>query len=87
MAGRGPAGRGRVHHRLGQRRYVPGVRCSGQAAPDRPTTPGWKWALCPAPGCGWQSDRDHGAWRRIAARGLAHQAKTIAGKNNGTMAI
>ncbi|WP_251059887.1 zinc ribbon domain-containing protein [Streptomyces sp. ISL-100] len=31
-------------------------------APDRPTTPGWKWAICPdRNGCGWQGDRDHGA--------------------------
>ncbi|MFE2989284.1 zinc ribbon domain-containing protein [Streptomyces sp. NPDC059262] len=36
-------------------------------APDRPTTPGWKWALCGS--CGWQGDRDRGAWQRIAARG------------------
>ncbi|MFF1605647.1 zinc ribbon domain-containing protein, partial [Streptomyces mirabilis] len=27
-------------------------------APDRPTVPGWKWAICP--GCGWQGDRDQG---------------------------
>jgi transposase len=39
-------------------------------APDQPGTPGWKWARCP--GCGWQGDRDHGAWQRIAARGLTH---------------
>ena len=25
-------------------------------APDRPTAPGWKWAICPNPGCGWQGD-------------------------------
>ena len=42
-------------------------------APDQPTAPGWKWARCP--GCGWQGDRDHGAWQRIAARGLTHQAQ------------
>jgi hypothetical protein len=42
-------------------------------APDQPNTPGWKWARCP--GCGWQGDRDHGAWQRIAACGLTHQAK------------
>ena len=36
-------------------------------APDRITTPGWKWARCPV--CGWQGDRDQGAWQRIAARG------------------
>jgi len=43
-------------------------------SPDRPGEPGWKWARCTA--CGWQGDRDIGAWMRIAARGLAHQAKT-----------
>ena len=54
-------------------------------APDQPGTPGWKWARCP--GCGWQGDRDTGAWQRIAARGLAHQAKAIASRDTGTMAI
>ncbi|WP_406127365.1 zinc ribbon domain-containing protein [Streptomyces canus] len=44
-------------------------------APDRPTVPGWKWAICPS--CDWQGDRDQGAWRRITARGLTHQAKTV----------
>jgi hypothetical protein len=38
-------------------------------APDRPGTRGWTWAICPA--CGYQGDRDMGAWKRIAARGLA----------------
>ncbi|MFG2659340.1 zinc ribbon domain-containing protein [Streptomyces sp. NPDC048425] len=57
-------------------------------APDRPTTPGWKWAICPdRDGCGWQGDRDHGAWRRIAARGLTHQARTIADRATGQLAI
>ncbi|MEU5727308.1 zinc ribbon domain-containing protein [Micromonospora sp. NPDC047738] len=57
-------------------------------APDRPTTPGWKWAICPNTGsCGWQGDRDHGAWRRIAARGLTHQAKTVIDKTTGAMVI
>ncbi|MEV0399442.1 zinc ribbon domain-containing protein [Actinoallomurus sp. NPDC050550] len=56
-------------------------------APDRPTTPGWKWAICPDPDCGWQGDRDHGAWRRIAARGLTHQHKTILDRAVGQMAI
>jgi hypothetical protein len=55
-------------------------RCLAQLrhckAPDRPAVPGWKWARCPA--CGWQGDRDQGSWQRIAARGLAHQAKTAA---------
>ncbi len=54
-------------------------------APDRPTTPGWKWALCPS--CGYQGDRDTGAWQRIAARGLTHQAKTIVDRTNGAMVI
>ncbi|MCX4779108.1 zinc ribbon domain-containing protein [Streptomyces sp. NBC_01264] len=56
-------------------------------APDRPTTPGWKWAFCLNPGCGWQGDRDHGAWQRIAARGLAHQLKTVTDRTTGAMAI
>jgi IS605 OrfB family transposase len=43
-------------------------------APSQPTVPGWKWAMCPA--CGWQGDRDTGAWQRVASRGLTHQAKT-----------
>ncbi|MFD9408430.1 zinc ribbon domain-containing protein [Streptomyces sp. NPDC059989] len=54
-------------------------------APDRPTTPGWKWAICPT--CSWQGDRDQGAWQRIAARGLTHQAKTVTDRSTGTMAI
>ncbi|WP_312870237.1 zinc ribbon domain-containing protein [Streptomyces himalayensis] len=54
-------------------------------APDRPTIPGWKWALCP--GCGWQGDRDMGAWRRIAARGLTHQTKTVTDRTSGAMII
>ncbi|WP_427166819.1 zinc ribbon domain-containing protein [Streptomyces sp. C1-1] len=56
-------------------------------APDRPTTPGWKWARCPSPDCGWQGDRDTGAWQRIAARGLAHQAKTVVDRASGAMVI
>ncbi|MEU4642802.1 zinc ribbon domain-containing protein [Micromonospora sp. NPDC023814] len=57
-------------------------------APDRPTTAGWKWAICPnRDSCGWQGDRDHGAWRRIAARGLAHQARTVIDRTNGAMMI
>ncbi|MEV0402398.1 zinc ribbon domain-containing protein [Actinoallomurus sp. NPDC050550] len=56
-------------------------------APDRPTTPGWKWAICPDPQCGWQGDRDHGAWRRIAARGLTHQHNTTIDRATGQMAI
>ncbi len=54
-------------------------------APDRPTTPGWKWALYPA--CGYQGDRDAGAWQRIAARGLTHQAKTVTDRVGGAMVI
>ncbi|WP_369259201.1 zinc ribbon domain-containing protein [Streptomyces sp. R35] len=54
-------------------------------APDRPTTPGWKWALCGS--CGRQGDRDQGAWRRIAARGLTHQTKTVTDRTSGTMTI
>ncbi|GAA4622311.1 hypothetical protein GCM10023196_013980 [Actinoallomurus vinaceus] len=56
-------------------------------APDRPTTPGWKWAICPSPDCGWQGDRDQGAWRRIAARGLTHQHNTTVDRATGQMAI
>ncbi|MGW0882084.1 zinc ribbon domain-containing protein [Streptomyces sp. NPDC002671] len=56
-------------------------------APDRPTTHGWKWAVCPNPECGWQGDRDMGAWQRIAARGLAHQTKTVTDRATGTMVI
>jgi len=54
-------------------------------APDKPTTPGWKWAICPS--CQWQDDRDQGAWRRIAARGLTHQTRTAVDKTSGTMVI
>ncbi|MEU5725620.1 zinc ribbon domain-containing protein [Micromonospora sp. NPDC047738] len=56
-------------------------------APDRPATSGWKWAICPNQSCRWQGDRDHGAWRRIAARGLTHQAKTVTDKTSGQMVI
>ncbi|MFD8377816.1 zinc ribbon domain-containing protein [Streptomyces sp. NPDC059679] len=56
-------------------------------APDRPTTPGWKWAMCPNPACGWRGDRDMGAWQRIAARGLTHQTKTATDRASGTMVI
>jgi hypothetical protein len=58
-----------------------------RAAPDRPTRAGWKWALCPDPGCGWQGDRDHGAWQRIAARGLTHQTTTFTDRTSGQMTI
>ncbi|MGW5672032.1 zinc ribbon domain-containing protein [Micromonospora sp. NPDC003776] len=56
-------------------------------APDQPGTPGWKWAVCHRRSCGWQGDRDHGAWQRIAARGLTHQAKTVTDHSNGAMII
>ncbi|MFF6811183.1 transposase [Streptomyces sp. NPDC012403] len=56
-------------------------------SPDRPTTPGWKWALCPNPDCGWQGDRDTGAWQRIAARGLAHQTRTVTDRASAAMVI
>jgi hypothetical protein len=54
-------------------------------APDRPATPGWKWALCGS--CGYQSDRDTGAWKRIAARGLTHQTKTVTDGASNDMVI
>ncbi|MER6849577.1 zinc ribbon domain-containing protein [Streptomyces flaveolus] len=54
-------------------------------APDRPVSPGWKWALCPS--CGYQGDRDAGAWKRIAARGLTHQGETVANRTSGALAI
>ncbi|MGW0479677.1 zinc ribbon domain-containing protein [Nonomuraea sp. NPDC003214] len=53
-------------------------------APDR-SAEGWKWAVCPA--CGWQGDRDDGAWRRIVARGLSHQATTVTDSATGVMLI
>ncbi|MEU5725576.1 zinc ribbon domain-containing protein, partial [Micromonospora sp. NPDC047738] len=56
-------------------------------APDKPTAPGWKWAICPHQSCRWQGDRDQGAWRRIAARGLTHQTKTVIDKTSGHMVI
>jgi hypothetical protein len=54
-------------------------------APGQPAVPGWKWASCPR--CGWQGDRDQGAWQRIAARGLAHQRKTTTDRAAATLAI
>ncbi len=56
-------------------------------APDRAGVSGWKWAVCPHPECGWQGDRDHGAWQRIAARGLARQSTTRTGIKTRDMAI
>ncbi|MEU2930718.1 hypothetical protein ABZ636_37735 [Streptomyces sp. NPDC007251] len=41
----------------------------------------------PQPECGWQGDRDQGAWQRIAARGLTHQTKTIVDHFTGQMVI
>ena len=54
-------------------------------SPEQPTVAGWKWARCP--GCGWQGDRDQGAWQRIAARVLTHQNKTAVSRDAGTMAV
>ncbi|MEU5725644.1 zinc ribbon domain-containing protein [Micromonospora sp. NPDC047738] len=56
-------------------------------APDKRTVAGWKWAIWPNQSCRWQGDRDHGAWRRIAARGLTHQTKTVTDKTTGAMVI
>ncbi|WP_226899917.1 zinc ribbon domain-containing protein [Nonomuraea phyllanthi] len=56
-------------------------------APDRPAISGWKGASCPNPACGWQGDRDQGAWQRIAARGLTHQTQTSVERTTATMAI
>ncbi|QUX27912.1 transposase [Nocardiopsis akebiae] len=56
-------------------------------APDQPA-PGWRWALCPdRGGCGWQGDRDAGAWQRVAARGLTHQARTVTDRATEAMGI
>jgi len=57
------------------------------AAPDTSSQKGWKWAICPNPHCGWQGDRDQGAWQRIAARGLTHQRTTITDRSSGIMAV
>jgi hypothetical protein len=54
-------------------------------APDRPSEAGWKWAVCGS--CGWQGDRDQGAWQRIAARGLAHQPATVTDRGSGALLI
>ncbi|MFF2192799.1 zinc ribbon domain-containing protein [Streptomyces sp. NPDC058157] len=56
-------------------------------APDRPTAHGWKWAVCPDSGCGYQGDRDQGAWMRIAARGLTHQTRTAVERTSGHLLI
>ena len=77
-----PAHRRRARHRRRHRPPSGAPRRTAPAAsrrygtarhPTSPTAPGRKWARCP--GCGWQGDRDHGAWQRIAARGLTHQAR------------
>jgi hypothetical protein len=57
------------------------------AAPDKPAQQGWKWAICPSPLCGWQGDRDQGAWQRIAARGLTHQHTTTTDPSSRTMTV
>ncbi|MFI7297376.1 zinc ribbon domain-containing protein [Streptomyces sp. NPDC050121] len=54
-------------------------------APNLPTVRGWKWAVCGS--CPWQGDRDVGAWKRIAARGLTHQSKTVIDRVSGAMVI
>ncbi|MCJ0870543.1 zinc ribbon domain-containing protein [Streptomyces sp. AP-93] len=53
------------------------------AAPDN-TRPGWKWATCPHPDCGYSADRDVAAWQRIGARGLQHQHLTVLDRTTGT---
>ena len=53
-------------------------------SPDQPATAGWKWAVC---ACGWQGDRDMGAWQRIAARGLTHQTRTSTDRHSGMLLI
>jgi hypothetical protein len=73
----------------GTSKYCP--RCLAplrhRKSPDRPTTAGWKWAVCAEASCGWQGDRDQGAWRRIAARGLTHQSTTVVDRTADTMVI
>ncbi|WP_330301101.1 hypothetical protein [Streptomyces sp. NBC_00503] len=56
------------------------------AAPDS-TRPGWKWATCPNPHCGYSADRDVAAWQRIGARGLRHQHLTVLDRASGTYVI
>ncbi|MCJ0873947.1 transposase [Streptomyces sp. AP-93] len=55
-------------------------------APDS-TRPGWKWATCPHPDCGYSADRDVAAWQRIGARGLQHQHLTVLDRTTGTYLI
>jgi hypothetical protein len=54
-------------------------------APDQPAVPGWKWAVCGS--CGYQGDRDAGAWQRVAARGPTHQATTVTDRASSAMVI
>ena len=54
--------------------------------PDR-LKPGWKWATCPNPACGYSADRDVAAWQRIGARGLTHQHTTVLDRSSGTYVI
>jgi hypothetical protein len=61
-----------------------GVDAAGRPLPARQ---GWKWAICPSPHCGWQGDRDQGAWQRIAACGLTHQRTTITDRSSRTMMV
>ncbi|GGL09557.1 transposase [Streptomyces flaveus] len=56
------------------------------AAPDR-TTPGWKWATCPNPACGYSADRDVAAWQRIGARGLQHQHLSVLNRSDGSYVL
>src|ERR1041384_3989986 len=37
--------------------------------------------------CGYQGDRETGAWQRIAARGLTHQTTTVTDRTSGAMVI
>ena len=62
-------------------------RCLAPLRHPKTAEAGWKWAVCPSPECGWQGGRDQGAWQRIAARGLAHQDTTVAGRAAGATAI
>ncbi|MFD3930523.1 zinc ribbon domain-containing protein [Streptomyces sp. NPDC058614] len=51
------------------------------------SSPGWKWASCPNPACGYSTDRDVAAWQRIGARGLTHQHLTVLDRASGTYVI
>ncbi|WP_200216543.1 zinc ribbon domain-containing protein [Micromonospora coerulea] len=56
-------------------RAVKHVKTPGRSAA------GYRWATC---SCGLSLDRDHAASQRIAARGLANQAKTRRDRNGNT---